>query len=333
MVAHVCVCRTFSAVFEERIPIDMQPEFCGQPHHPVLPPTGKLNRKNRNNCMFGLMSPRGVRKAGWRGFELLHTHAGTHRLNVTVSSNGGGAIYAMATTNGTASSLRVFLSWWANPMYNGTENAIAGVRQAAAFPAPVPTSAPPCPGFVGLTGDCSGHNLLELSKGNLTSCGSACNTTASCAGFSFNSATNYENCVLKSINGCSSPKGGQFVFYRKIGTPMPPPKPGPPPPPPPTPPPPRTVVVHVPTLPSSTACRIWLIDSTHANAHKAWVEMGKPGMPTSAQMAALHMASELHPKPCTMLTTTTLVDGEAPAIEVTMSPDSAMVLDFSAKAS
>jgi hypothetical protein len=76
---------------------------------------------------------------------------------------------------------------------------------------------------------------------------------------------------------------------------------------------------------------IWLIDSTHANAHNAWVVLGKPGMPTSAQMAALHTASELHPKPCTMLTT--LVDGEALAIEVTMSPDSAMVLDFSAKAS
>lgn len=113
--SNTATCRywTFSAIFEERIAVDTQPEFCGQPHHATLVP------KSRNNCAFGLMTPRGVRKAGWRGFELLHRHAGNQRLNVSIeSSDNSSDIYAMATTNGTSTnSLRVFLSWWANPMY------------------------------------------------------------------------------------------------------------------------------------------------------------------------------------------------------------------------
>ena len=128
---------------EERQAVDLQPEFCGDIHNQVLVP------KSRNNCMFGLMSPRGIRKAGWRAFELLHRHAGTRRLNVTVSSaQNDSAIYAMATTNGTADSLRVFLSWWANPMYNLTENASRPVTVEAA------TAPAPCPGFTALLGDC-----------------------------------------------------------------------------------------------------------------------------------------------------------------------------------
>ena len=148
--------------------MDAQPEFCGQPHHPTLSP------KSRNNCMFGLMTPRGVRKAGWRAFELLHRHAGTHRLNVTLGdqttgSSNGDDIYAMATINGTdtgaSDSLRVFLSWWANPMYNGTENTSSSTNSVVA--AAATALAPPCPGFVTLPGDCGGHNIQEVS-GNVT---------------------------------------------------------------------------------------------------------------------------------------------------------------------
>ena len=304
---------TFSAVFEERIPVDTQPEFCGQPHHPVLSP------KSRNNCMFGLMTPRGVRKAGWRAFELLHRHAGTQRLDTTVSSpQNDSAIYAMATTNGTSDSLRVFLSWWANPMYNGTENA----SLAATAPSPPPAS--PCPGFVALAGDCGGSNLQEAS-GNTSACGASCNKTAGCGGFSYSGATNYHNCILKSIDGCTSPTHGQFVFYKKLGAPSPPPPPAPPPPPPPTPPPPRLVTVTMAGGQAPKQCTVWLIDSDHANAHKNWVAMGKPNRPSPSQMTALHAASEMQPTPCRMSTQ----KGGATTVEVTMAPDSAAVLDFS----
>jgi xylan 1,4-beta-xylosidase len=41
------------------------------------------------------------------------------------------------------------------------------------------------------------------------------------------------------------------------------------------------------------------IDDTHANAHKAWVDMGKPESLTPTQVSALELASTLVMKPLT----------------------------------
>lgn len=163
----------------------------------------------------------------------------------------------------------------------------------------------------------------------MTACGAACNATAGCGGFSFTGSSNYHNCILKSINGCASPSHGRgFIFYKKIGAPMPPPPPGPPPAPSPTPPPPRTVTVAIAGGDGGKApgkCRVWLIDSDHANAHKSWVAMGKPSRPNATQMTELHAASEMHPTPCSVTTD----EHGAAAVELLMAPDSALVLDFS----
>ena len=41
----------------------------------------------------------------------------------------------------------------------------------------------------------------------------------------------------------------------------------------------------------------WDLDRDHANAHTAWVEMGRPRSPDPAQMRALQAAAALHPEP------------------------------------
>jgi hypothetical protein len=91
------------------------------------------------------MSVRGLRKPGWRAFELLHAHAGdtrlptaisnqsaaTHAANATPPAEAGGApasgsgkpvVSAFATMNASSasggassSSVRAFLSHWGNP--------------------------------------------------------------------------------------------------------------------------------------------------------------------------------------------------------------------------
>jgi hypothetical protein len=91
-----------------------------------------------NQPHYGLMSLHGVKKPGWLGFQLLHTHAGSHMVPATVThgpgqSTGGNqsVIAATATVNATtttvaaadadaddselsivAGSGRVFLSHW-----------------------------------------------------------------------------------------------------------------------------------------------------------------------------------------------------------------------------
>ena len=184
---------TFTGIFEEHSPADSHSEFSSN---------------------FGLITPRGVRKPGWRAFELLHTHAGSHRLSVETSISS--EIYALATANVTGTkvvtgSVRVFLSWWAGNIARDNVSLIA---------TPPP---PPRPGYTVLDGDCSGHNLQELPGMAVPSCGNACNTAAGCLGFSFQLGPGahqpHENCVLKSSScgGHGSPSGAKFVFYEKAG--------------------------------------------------------------------------------------------------------------------
>ena len=63
----------------------------------------------------------------------------------------------------------------------------------------------------------------------------------------------------------------------------------------------------------------WRIDSTHANAHTAWVAMHGQGKANAEQLAALIAASVVHP--CALAAT----DG---VLTVTLETNSAVVLSF-----
>jgi len=80
--------------------------------------------------IYGSMTKSGIPKPVWRAFQLLHLHAGDHRVNTTVSQPGDGFaqptpapvpkpyISAFSTVNGTSgdlTNLRVFLGYWGNP--------------------------------------------------------------------------------------------------------------------------------------------------------------------------------------------------------------------------
>jgi xylan 1,4-beta-xylosidase len=83
--------------------------------------------------VYGAMTISGIPKPVWTAFQLLHTHAGDHRLPTVVGPQGNVSyISAMATTNSSSSrgagindngnngedggsSLRVFLGFWGNP--------------------------------------------------------------------------------------------------------------------------------------------------------------------------------------------------------------------------
>jgi len=273
---------------------------------------------------FGLITPRGVRKAGWRAFELLHTHAGSQRI--TVNNTNETAIYAMATSNMTSNdaslvdnSLRVFLSFWAAPNENSSSE----------FSSISPAPPPPCPGFAALDGDCANHNNLKiLVDESLLTCGAECNTTSGCYGFSFQFGPGkhepHENCILKNSNcsGHGTPSGDNFVFYERMSGPPPAPAP---PPPPPRPASPRTATVTINGGLAGKTCSEIRIDESNANAHRAYVRMGSPKYPTQAQLAQLHTASEVRAKPCSMRTHASSVNA---LVEIAMQPDSAVVLVF-----
>jgi hypothetical protein len=236
---------TFSGVFEERSATDQHAEFS-------------------NN--FGLITPRGIRKPGWRGFELLHTHACGHRLRV---GNGNDpAIYAMATSNASSAdapgpddSLRVLLSFWAAPNQGTRPNAARKALRNAAAPPP-----PAVPGFKALGGDCDGRNLDELVDETIFGCGVQCNQTGGCEGYSFQFGPGvvqpHENCVLKSSNcgGHAKPSPLKFVFYERITGPPPTPTPPPSPAPPPMPAKPRTAAVKLTAGVALSVCSEVCID-------------------------------------------------------------------------
>ena len=68
----------------------------------------------------------------------------------------------------------------------------------------------------------------------------------------------------------------------------------------------------------------WRIDASHGNSLATWEAMGSPAVPSTAQLSSLIKASEIVPEPVSHTT-----DGEATVIEVPMTGDSAVRLNFS----
>jgi xylan 1,4-beta-xylosidase len=64
------------------------------------------------------------------------------------------------------------------------------------------------------------------------------------------------------------------------------------------------VEIEVTGLPDATYSVVrWDLDRDHANAHTAWVEMGRPRSPDPAQTRALQAAAALHPEPMALAET------------------------------
>ena len=93
------------------------------------------------------MTFHGIKKPGWRGFELLHKFAGTHRVPavVTTSCDDGNAslVSALATINTSSTAIgtddlpAVFLSFWENggpASFQRNRSVSLHIKNAAATP-------------------------------------------------------------------------------------------------------------------------------------------------------------------------------------------------------
>lgn len=72
---------------------------------------------------------------------------------------------------------------------------------------------------------------------------------------------------------------------------------------------------------TALSASIELIDEEHANARRAWVQMGEPERPLPHQVSVLELASALTPEPVALRT-----EGDAAILEFELMPQATALL-------
>ena len=265
---------------------------------------GGLPTKEYSN-IYGLMTYHGVPKPGWRGFQLLNG-AGDHRIPATLPSD--------MDTLYVSQSQRVVsgdcVTDEQTNMAGFTLSSVKADTPAYCCAKCQAVGQQECSFWTFYNGTCE----FKSSDAGRTTAPGYVSGSRVVPGNS-NSSMGSPLSVFATINGTEPGVASLQVFLSLWANPSDPSAVKN-----------RTVKVTVKHAAGAApkAVVAWRIDESHGNSLAAWEAMGSPAVPSSAQLSSLIKASQIVPEPVTHTS-----DGEATVVEVPMTGDSAVRLNFS----